>query len=256
MSEGRGITVAKSRLVKVPKASELVAANLRRRIITGELGSGDLLPSEVVLMQEFGVSRPTLREAFRILESESIITVQRGARGGGRVLQPDGAVAARYMGILLQYQGVPLSDLYQARTEVEVSAVGMIGSGRRKTAIRELETKLAEGQEFLSEEDEERFAEFSVAFHLAVVEAAGSATLSLLGGMLFEIIDAHNKIFVATHDVGLPVNRVAMRAYTKLVSLLADGNTEGAQRHWRRHLGNVERYMVGDTDSTLVEVLS
>jgi DNA-binding FadR family transcriptional regulator len=243
-------------LVKVPKASELVAANLRRRIITGELGSGDLLPSEVVLMQEFGVSRPTLREAFRILESESIITVQRGARGGGRVLQPDSSVAARYMGILLQYEGVPLSDLYQARTEVEVSAVGMIGSSRRKTAIRGLERKLADGQEFLSTEDKERLAEFSVGFHLAVVQAAGSTTLSLLGEMLFEIIDAHNKIFVATHHVGLPVNRVAMRAYAKLVSLLTAGDIEGAQRHWRRHLGNVERYMVGESDSTLVEVLS
>ncbi|WP_328355068.1 GntR family transcriptional regulator [Mycobacterium sp. NBC_00419] len=248
--------MAKSRLVKVPKASELVAANLRRRIITGELGSGDLLPSEVVLMQDFGVSRPTLREAFRILESESIITVQRGARGGGRVLQPDGAVAARYMGLLLQYQGVPLSDLYQARTEIEVSAVGMIGGNRRKAAIRDLERKLDEGQEFLSNDDEQRFAEFSVGFHLAVVDAAGSATLSLLGAMLFEIVDAHNKIFVATHDVGLPVNRAAMRAYTKLVSLLSAGDNEEAQRHWRKHLGNVEQYMVGDSDSTLVEVLS
>lgn len=243
-------------LVKVPKASELVAANLRRRIITGELGSGDLLPSEVVLMQEFGVSRPTLREAFRILESESIITVQRGARGGGRVLQPDGAVAARYMGILLQYQGVPLSDLYQARTEIEVSAVGMIGASRRKAVLRDLESKLQEGRQFLTIADEEKFAEFSVGFHLAVVNAAGSTTLSLLGAMLFEIIDAHNKIFVATHEVGLPVNRVAMKAYSKLVVLLTAGDLEGAQRHWRKHLGNVERYMVGDADSTLVEVLS
>lgn len=243
-------------LVKVPKASELVAANLRRRIITGELGSGDLLPSEVVLMQEFGVSRPTLREAFRILESESIITVQRGARGGGRVLQPDGAVAARYMGILLQYQGVPLSDLYQARTEIEVSAVGMIGASRRKAVLRDLESKLEEGQQFLSSPDEEKFADFSVGFHLAVVNAAGSTTLSLLGGMLFEIIDAHNKIFMATHEVGLPVNRVALKAYNKLVALLTAGDIEGAQRHWRKHLGNVEQYMVGDADSTLVEVLS
>ncbi len=243
-------------LVKVPKASELVAANLRRRIITGELGSGDLLPSEVVLMQEFGVSRPTLREAFRILESESIITVQRGARGGGRVLQPDGAVAARYMGILLQYQGVPLSDLYQARTEIEVSAVGMIGASRRKAVLRDLESRLEEGQQFLTSPDEEKFAEFSVGFHLAVVNAPGSTTLSLLGAMLFEIIDAHNKIFMATHEVGLPVNRVAMKAYNKLVALLTAGDIEGAQRHWRKHLGNVEQYMVGDADSTLVEVLS
>lgn len=248
----------KSSLVKVPKASELVAANLRRRIITGELATGDLLPSELVLMQEFGVSRPTLREAFRILESESIITVLRGARGGGRVLQPDGAVAARYMGILLQYQGVPLSDVYRARTEIEVSAVRMIGASRRKTVIRALQNKLAEGEALVATKDDDLFAEFSVAFHLAVVEGAGSTTLASLGRMLFQIFDAHNKVFVAAHpgDIGPPVNRHAMRACTKLVKLLESGDSEGAQRHWRKHLGAVEEYMVGESDSALVEILS
>lgn len=68
----------KSTIVKIPKASELVAATLRRQIVTGELKPGELLPNEAILMQQFGVSRPTLREAFRILESEAIITVLRG----------------------------------------------------------------------------------------------------------------------------------------------------------------------------------
>ena len=97
----------KSTVVKVPKASELVAADLRRRIVTGKLKPGALLPSEAVLMQEFGVSRPTLREAFRILESEAIITVLRGARGGGRVLEPDGSVAAPLCGSASAISGHP-----------------------------------------------------------------------------------------------------------------------------------------------------
>src|SRR5690349_4407942 len=82
--------------VRVPKSAELVAQSLRLRIVRGELREGDGLPPENVLMQQFGVSRPTLREAFRILESEQLITVHRGARGGGRVHAPNGDVAARY----------------------------------------------------------------------------------------------------------------------------------------------------------------
>jgi DNA-binding FadR family transcriptional regulator len=248
----------KSTLVKVPKASELVAANLRRRVITGKLASGELLPSEVVLMQEFGVSRPTLREAFRVLESESIIRVLRGARGGGRVLQPDGSVAARYMGILLQYQGVPLSDVYRARTEIEVSAVGMIGKRRGKAAIRELEKLLDEGKDVIGLHDDDAFAKYSFHFHMAVVEGAGSTTLAALGRVLFGIFDAHNTVFVAAHPEGLDkaVSRTALRAYTKLVRLLNAGDVEGAQKHWRGHLAAVERYMVEDPDSTVVEILS
>ncbi|EIV96383.1 transcriptional regulator, partial [Frankia sp. QA3] len=61
------------RHVRVPKTAELVAAHLRRQIVRGELHEGDALPPEAVLMEQFGVSRPTLREAFRVLESEALI---------------------------------------------------------------------------------------------------------------------------------------------------------------------------------------
>ena len=246
----------KSSVVKVPKASELVAANMRRRIVTGELKPGELLPNEAVLMQEFGVSRPTLREAFRILESEAIITVLRGARGGGRVMAPDGAVAARYMGILLQYQGTPLSDVYHARTEIEVSAVGMISATRRKIAVRDLDELALAAEELV--DDDEAFAEHDLRFHSVLVEAAGSTTLAALSMMLFQIIEAHNAIFIATHPRGFTTagNKQAQRAYVRLVKLLTDGDAEGAQKHWRRHLEAVETYMVGEADSALVEVLS
>jgi DNA-binding FadR family transcriptional regulator len=246
----------KSSRVKVPKASELVAANLRRRIVTGQLKPGEFLPNEAVLMEEFGVSRPTLREAFRILESEAIITVLRGARGGGQILEPDPSVAARYMGILLQYQGTPLSDVYRARAEIEVSAVAILGGGRRKSVLRELEQLAHQGEGLI--DDENAFAEFSMTFHRSVVEGTGSPTLAALAQMLFRIIEAHNAVFIASHPRGFErkANKSAQLAYVKLVKLLIDGDTEAAQRHWRRHLQAVENFMVGDADSALVEILS
>jgi DNA-binding FadR family transcriptional regulator len=243
-------------VVSVPKASALIAANLRRRIVTGDLTPGQTLPSETSLMAEFGVSRPTLREAFRILEAESILTVVRGPRGGAKVLAPDGSMAARYTGTLLQYQGTPLSDVYQARTEIEVSAVGMIAGIRGKKSLGPLEDLVADGDGIV--DDEEAFAEYSLRFHLTVVESAGSTTLAVLATMLFEIVDTHNALFIASHPPGFerPVNKTAQRAYRKLVKLLQTGDGPAAQRHWRRHLEAVERFMVGQSDAALVEVLS
>jgi GntR family transcriptional repressor for pyruvate dehydrogenase complex len=58
---------------RVPKMAEMISDHLRRQIVRGELSEGDVLPSEQELQTRFNVSRPTLREAFRILESESRI---------------------------------------------------------------------------------------------------------------------------------------------------------------------------------------
>src|SRR6266542_5242241 len=82
--------------IRAPKTAELVAAQLRRRIVKGELREGDALPPETVLMEQFGISRPTLREAFRVLEAESLITIRRGSRGGARIRTPSEEVAAHH----------------------------------------------------------------------------------------------------------------------------------------------------------------
>ena len=111
--------VTNNSTVRVPKAGEMVAAQLRRQIVLGELKEGDQLPPESVLMEQFGVSRPTLREAFRILEAEGAIAVRRGVRGGARVQVPGISVAARHIGLLLQYRGALLSDVYEARAVLE-----------------------------------------------------------------------------------------------------------------------------------------
>src|SRR4051794_12622000 len=100
----------------------MVASQLRRQIVLGELKEGDQLPSESVLMEQFGVSRPTLREAFRILEAEGAIIVRRGVRGGARVQVPEIGVAARHIGLLLQYRGALLSDVYEVRAVLEPAA--------------------------------------------------------------------------------------------------------------------------------------
>jgi DNA-binding FadR family transcriptional regulator len=243
-------------LVRVPKAGELVAAELRRKIVTGELEVDEPLPSEAALMAQFGVSRPTLREAFRILESEQLIRVVRGARGGARVLRPDPAVAARYTGVLLQAAGTPLVDVYRARATLEESAIGMAAGRRLATQLKELDRLLDEGAGLV--EDPPAYAEHDVAFHRGVVDLAGNTTLKVMADMLLHIIGAHNRAFIAAHPEGyeLPANRTAQRAHTKLVRLLEEGDLEIAQRHWRRHLEGVEKYMVGDSKETIVDVLT
>jgi DNA-binding FadR family transcriptional regulator len=249
------MSIEQNSLVRVPKAGELVAGELRRQIITGKLQPGEPLPTESVLMERFGVSRPTLREAFRILEAESIIKVLRGAHGGARVMAPDGAVAARYTGLLLQYKGVQLADVYRARTAIEVHAVGELASAPART-INQLDKLVARGGDLL--EDAFGFARQDTAVHQAIVDLAGNETLSVLAAMLLNIMDAHNRHFMTVHgeDHERQADRLAYKAHQKLVTLLRAGDAKAAQAFWRKHLDNVEKYMIGDSDTTLVELLS
>src|SRR5690242_18332590 len=101
--------------VRVPKAAELVAGHLRRLIVRGVLRDGEALPHEPVLTQQFGVSRPTLREALGVLESQRLIRVHRGSGGGAHVQAPDADVVARYAGLVLEFRHATLQDVLLAR---------------------------------------------------------------------------------------------------------------------------------------------
>ena len=94
-----------------PKAAEQIANLLRREIITGALHAGDKLLPERILQEQFQVSRPTLREAMRLLESESLIKISRGQHGGARVQKLDISVTARQVGMYLQMEGTTLADV-------------------------------------------------------------------------------------------------------------------------------------------------
>lgn len=121
-----------------PNAASVVAAAIRKQIVMGELSEGELLPSEAELLKQLKVSRPTLRQAFRILEAEHLITVQRGSRGGTTVHRPSGRLAARYLSDLLQYRRVSIGDVFRARMMIEPAAVAQLARHRDDAAIAEL----------------------------------------------------------------------------------------------------------------------
>lgn len=243
--------------VRVPKTAELVAGQLRRQIVQGDLKEGDALPPEAELMEEFGVSRPTLREAFRVLESESLISIRRGSRGGARVHTPSTEVAARYAGLLLQYRGTTLGDVYEARLIIEPAAAAMLAESGSKKAKAALRAVVDEEQERW--EDPEAFAHLSARLHEQLMELAGNDTLAVFASMLAEIIDLHQESVVregATRPASQQERSVAVRSHTKLVDLIEAGDAEAAERHWRAHMEATRKHfgVAGGGAKTLVDL--
>src|ERR1700733_3047025 len=120
--------------IRIPKTAEIVADEIRRMITRGELSDGDTLQPEAQIIGNFAVSRPTVREALRILESEKLISVSRGARGGARVPTPRAEQVARYAGYVLQAGHATYADVYQARTIIEPPSARHVAETRAKDA--------------------------------------------------------------------------------------------------------------------------
>jgi len=95
-------------------------------------------------MESLGISRPTLREAFRILESEGNISVVRGSRTGAKVHKPSVELVSRYAGYVMESQGTTIADLYQARLAIEPSVVRWLATDRGNGAIDTLHSIVAD----------------------------------------------------------------------------------------------------------------
>jgi DNA-binding FadR family transcriptional regulator len=239
--------------LREPKMADRVAAQLRRKFIRGEITEGDMLPPESELIEQFGVSRPTLREAFRVLESESLIEVQRGVRGGARVSRPSRQTLARYAGLILEFEGVTLKDVYEARAALETPMVVQLATDRDPKAIAELERILEEEAAFEGGEGVDKRTEF----HAAITRLAGNKTLEIVSSMLHHIIEKANRsLQPSTGPRGESAGRRASKTHKMLVDLIKAGDVEKAASLWSRHLQKAEEYVLtGAEMSTVVDLL-
>ena len=240
-----------SKLVRAPKTAEIIADQLRSSIVRGVLKKGDALPTEVELVKQFGVSRPTLREAFRILESESLIVVRRGSRGGVLVSSPETSVAARNFGLLLQMSHTTLADVYEARTIFEPAAAEMLATRATAEDIAELKAAVAALAALVSEGAEGAdLVEWSAAtfrFHDLILERAGNTTVALVGAVLREVVTRHMVKVVGTASDPAQIEKQfksTIRAFTKFVGFVEAGDGPGAREFWLSHMTRAGRRML------------
>ena len=248
-----GSTAQIGTVVRAPKTGELIASHLRRQIVRGELRPGETLPAESQLMEQFGVSRPTLREAFRILEAETLISVRRGSRGGARVVAPDVSVAARYVGLLLQMQGATINDVYEARMISEPPCARLLALRhtdedveKLTQVVDELKAEVAARKPFIP--DPQIWASLTYRFHQLILEGCGNKTMAIQGAVLQDIVATHLRTKIAQRDDNDTDERFqrVIRSYMKLISLVKAGNAAGAEKHWRSHMEGAAQYLLKD----------
>ena len=246
-------TVLRKNQVRVPKAAELVSRELRKQIVRGELKEGATLFSETELMQHFGVSRPTLREALRILESEGLISVSRGARGGAVICGPTVEVATRYISLLLQVNGTTLADIHRVHMLLGPAAARLLAEKYRSTAPAVLRACLAEGYDKL--DDDFEYGIVAAQFRSKLIELTNLPPLAMVTNILSSIFETGWAS--ATVAAGRLVDnsqdkRRGLRSMKKLIDLIESGDADAAEKHWLRHTEYVQKTMSNWLPATAV----
>ena len=233
-----------------------IADELRVLIVSGGLSDGESLGHEPDLVERFGVSRPSVREALRILETEGLIRVVRGLYGGVVVQSPDHRMTARTAALVLQSRNVSLADVFEARSMLEPLAAKIVASSRRrKSAAAELRTLIEEERAAL--EDPEAFGLANARFHERLVALTGNQTLSILTEMLDEIVvRAVTAVSRGKDNVeSVATRRRGIRSQEHLVELIKHGEAAEAEEHWRSHMAVVARVMLGQDSETVIDLL-
>ncbi len=127
------------RPIKQTRVSDEVAEQIKQSILVGDFKDGDKLPSEHELMEQFQVSRTTIREALRSLETSGFLATCQGASGGAYVtdLSFEG-IASAFLDLFL-VDKISMPELCRAREVIEpevarLAAINMTPQHAGKTS--------------------------------------------------------------------------------------------------------------------------
>ncbi len=219
------------RPVRIARASDEVVQQIKARIFGGGLATGNQLPSEKDLAEQFGLSRITIRDALRVLESEGLIEIRVGARGGAFVARPSAQRVSESLTTLLKLQRITIQELIEARMVVEPHVASLAAQRATATTIAAME-RAVEGARAGRQAGDPRFMPHSVAFHIALAEAAKNQ-------VLLSTVNSLRTPFHEALATLLPADDMAERAITdhqQILDAIKARNGQRAQRLMHEHL--------------------
>lgn len=183
------------------RTHEQVLTQIQEKILSGSLRVGDRLPSERDFVEALGVSRTSVREALRILESMGIVDahVGSGRDAGSTVAGRSTAALSNLLRLHMALSQYRLTDLIEVRIQLEASAAERAASHASTEDIERLrrliESMVDPGV------DHETFHELDTEFHIAIARASHNALAADLMQALRDAVKTEMKAaFARVHN--------------------------------------------------------
>jgi len=231
--------------VRQRRLSDDIVEQLEGMILEGTLKSGERLPAERTLAEQFGVSRPSLREAIQKLAAKGLLVSRQG--GGNYVVETLGSTFSDPLLHLLENNPEAQRDLLEFRQTLEASCAYYAALRATEVDRERLTAAFEELQDCYTRVDEVSRAEEGAAdakFHLAIAEASHNAVLLHTIRGLFDLLKRN----VVTNIGGMYQQRTETRdmlinQHRDLYLAIIEGRAEQAREVSTRHLLYVQEVL-------------
>jgi DNA-binding FadR family transcriptional regulator len=218
--------------VVVPKASDVLAAKLRELILSRGLVEGTPLPTERELVAQSGLSRTSVREALRVLETEGLVATKAGRNGGSQVRRPGRESISRSFELFVRSHGVRFEALLEAREAIEPAAAALAAVHRLEADLAEM-TRLHQALEQVSDNVAEH-VRLNLLWHRAIMRASRN---ELLIAFFDAIADSVQAATESRSLNSIDVRREVVRAHARVLAAIAAQDADAAFRRMQRHVG-------------------
>jgi DNA-binding FadR family transcriptional regulator len=236
--------------VRTRRTFEEAVEQIAEKVKLGELAVGDRLPSERDLAAQMQISRPTLREAIKVLVDAGLVTVRPGPGGGTFIateLVPPELVRRRSHLRVSEVAGV-----LEARRLLEPRVAQLAAARAGEEDFQAMRHTIAQQRELLSSgpalRHEDRFLQLDVQFHLAIARATSNATITSLMRSLFGELEI-------ARDMAMHVPFVsdwAVEIHERTLAAIEAGDLEAIELVMDEHLGRLEQTWEQETGRALV----
>jgi GntR family transcriptional repressor for pyruvate dehydrogenase complex len=227
--------------------SEQVADAIRVYMQEQGLGPGDRLGREEDLARQFGVSRPTLREALRLLSSSHLVRASKGPGGGIFVAATPaegiGRTVSASVASMLATESITIDELLETRMLFEVPLVGLAAQRATDDDVARLHGLLAEGES--RPDDAKLVGSVDERLHRQISQIAGNRLAAAFNAWVVEVLQPPLRELVAP----AVVEAVIVEQHRDIVRAIERGDPAAAERAMREHLVYV-RDLVAAIDSS------
>jgi GntR family transcriptional regulator, transcriptional repressor for pyruvate dehydrogenase complex len=222
----KGQTV--SSIIKRQNIYQQLVEHLQQYIIDNALRPGDRLPTEAELADRFRVSRQSVREAVKVLESVGVVETR--PRDGSRLKKMDTQHLTDHLRFIFELDGATVKEMAATRRVIEAAFVPIVVENADETDFQRMEAAIARMREHTQRG--ETFAEADIAFHQAIARATKNRVMAGFGVMLQEFF-VHLRPRILADEAK---QRQSIAEHEQIVQALRSKDIEAAQSAIAQHL--------------------